>query len=259
MSRAARIGVDIGGTFTDVVLVQDGRVRAVAKTLTTQSDPSQGVADGVARILERADPAQVAEVVHGTTLVSNALIERKGARTCLLTTRGFRDALAIRREHRYDLYDLFMELPEPLVPRRLRWEASERVLADGTVNRALDPDEVRRLARRARAAGVQSVAVTFLHAYRFPAHEQVAQRVLTEELPGVSISTSSEVVPELGEYLRTSTTVANAYVSPVMDGYLKALGERLASLGVTAPIHLMLSTGGLASLDTGRRFDQLEA
>jgi N-methylhydantoinase A len=250
----ARIGVDIGGTFTDLVLVQDGRVRSVAKTLTTPSDPSVGVAEGVARILEEADPGEVAEVVHGTTLVSNALIERSGARTCLVTTRGFRDALAIRREHRYDLYDLFLELPEPLVPRRLRWEASERVFADGTVDQAIDPDEVRRLARRARAAGVQSVAITFLHSYRFPEHEQIAQRVLREELPDVPISSSNEVVPELGEYVRASTTVANAYVRPVMDGYLRALGERLAELGVDAPIHLMLSTGGLASLDTGRRF-----
>ncbi len=253
-SSGARIGVDIGGTFTDLVLVQDGRIRAVAKTLTTPSDPSLGVAEGVARVLRETGQTDVVEVVHGTTLVSNALIERKGARTCLVTTRGFRDALAIRREHRYDLYDLFMELPEPLVPRRLRWEVSERVLADGTVDQAIEPGEVRRLARRARAAGVESIAITFLHAYRFAEHEQVAERVLGEELPGVPISSSHEVVPELGEYVRASTTVANAYVRPVMDRYLKTLGQRLAALGVGAPIHLMLSTGGLASLDTGRRF-----
>jgi N-methylhydantoinase A len=253
-ASGARIGVDIGGTFTDLVLVQDGRVQAVAKTLTTPSDPSLGVAEGVGRILDGVAAGEVSEVVHGTTLVSNALIERKGARTCLITTRGFRDALAIRREHRYDLYDLFLELPEPLVPRRLRWEASERVLADGTVDRALDAEEIRRLGRRARAAGIQSVALTFLHAYRFPEHEQQAERTLREELPGVPISASSEVVPELGEYVRASTTVANAYVRPVMDGYLRTLGERLASLGIGAPVHLMLSTGGLASLETGRRF-----
>jgi N-methylhydantoinase A len=254
LSAGARIGVDIGGTFTDVVLVQDDRVRAVAKTLTTPSDPSLGVAEGVARVLRETRPGDVVEVVHGTTLVSNALIERKGARTCLLTTRGFRDALAIRREHRYDLYDLFMELPEPLVPRRLRWEVSERVLADGTVDQAIDTEEVRRLARRARAVGVQAIAITFLHAYRFPKHEHVAERALREELPDVPISLSSEVAPELGEYVRASTTAANAYVQPVMDRYLRTISKRLGSLGVTASIHLMLSTGGFASLETGRRF-----
>jgi N-methylhydantoinase A len=246
--------VDIGGTFTDLVLVQDGRVRAVAKTLTTPNDPSIGVAQGVSRLLAEAGPNEVVEVVHGTTLVSNALIERKGARTCLLTTEGFRDSLAVRREHRYDLYDLFLELPVPLVPRRLRWEVAERVLADGTVDTAIDPADVRRLAHRARAAGVESVAITFLHAYRHPGHEQTAAAVLEEELAGVPVSSSHEVVPELGEYVRASTTVANAYVRPVVEGYLRTLSESLRSLGVSAPIHLMLSTGGFASLETGRRF-----
>ncbi|MFZ0217585.1 MAG: hydantoinase/oxoprolinase family protein, partial [Candidatus Dormiibacterota bacterium] len=252
-----RIGVDIGGTFTDLVLLSAGRVAAVAKTLTTPQDPSLAVADGVAALVDGASdlPLEgVREVVHGTTLVPNALIERTGARTALLTTRGFRDALAIRREHRYDLYDLNLELPEPLVPRRRRWELNERVLADGSVETALDIAEVERLARRAKREGVEAVAISLLHAYRNAAHEQAAAEVLRRVLPDVPLSLSAEVVPELGEYVRTSTTVANAYVQPLTDRYLGLLAARLRDLGVGAPVHVMLSTGGLADLETARRF-----
>jgi N-methylhydantoinase A len=254
LSAGSRIGVDIGGTFTDLVLLTGGRVAALGKTLTTPRDPSLAVAEGVARLLGEVDPAEVTEVVHGTTLVPNALIERKGARTGLVTTKGFRDTLAIRREHRYDLYDLFLELPEPLVPRRLRWEVEERVFADGAVDLPLDPEEVRKLARRARRDRVEALAITFLHSYRYPAHEEAAARVLEEELPGVSISVSSEVVPEMGEYVRTSTTAANAYVQPLVARYLQTLEERLRAEGIGAPLHVMLSTGGLADVETARRF-----
>ncbi|MGH7911436.1 MAG: hydantoinase/oxoprolinase family protein, partial [Candidatus Dormibacteraceae bacterium] len=257
MPGHARIGVDIGGTFTDLVLLREGRVAAVAKTLTTPRDPSLAVAEGVAGIVSAAPDlalGEVREVVHGTTLVPNAMIERTGARTALVTTRGFRDALAIRREHRYDLYDLNLELPEPLVPRRRRWELTERVLADGSVDQPLDLDEVRTIARRARRAGVESMAIALLHAYRNPAHEQAAAGTLREVLPDVPLSLSSEVVPELGEYVRTSTTVANAYVQPLTDRYLGLLAGRLRDLGLGAPVHVMLSTGGLADLETARRF-----
>jgi N-methylhydantoinase A len=250
----SRIGVDIGGTFTDLVLLSGGRVAGIGKTLTTPRDPSAAVAEGVARLLGDLDPGTVAEVVHGTTLVPNALIERTGARTCLLTTRGFRDALAMRREHRYDLYDLLLELPEPLVARRFRWELSERVLADGTVDRPLDDAEVRKLARRARREGIEAIAITLLHSYRYPAHEQAAARILGEELPGAAISSSAEVVPEMGEYVRASTTVANAYVQPLVDRYLRTLAQRLQAQGIDAPLHVMLSTGGLADVETARRF-----
>ena len=250
----ARIGVDIGGTFTDLVLLAGGRVAAIGKALTTPADPSVAVAEGVRALLAEADPGQVGEVVHGTTLVANALIERTGALTSLFTTRGVRDALAIRREHRYDLYDLFLELPEPLVPRRRRWEVSERVLADGSVDRPLDEAEVRRLARRARRERIEAVAVCFLHSYRHPDHERRAAAILAEELPGVPVSASCDVVPELGEYVRASTTVANAYVRPLMDRYLGTLERRLGEAGLRCPLHLMLSTGGLATVDTGRRF-----
>ncbi len=249
----ARIGIDVGGTFTDLVLVDRGRVTATAKTLTTPADPSLAVAEGVARLLAQVPPERVGEVVHGTTLVANALIERKGAVTGLVTTRGFRDVLAIRREHRYDLYDLFLELPEPLVPRRRRWEVDERVLADGGVDRPLDPAGVHRVARRARAEGVQAIAICFLHSYRNPIHELAAAAMLREELPQVALSLSAQVVPELGEYVRCSTTVANAYVQPLIDRYLATLEDRLRALGLSCPVHVMLSTGGLADLGVGRR------
>jgi N-methylhydantoinase A/oxoprolinase/acetone carboxylase beta subunit len=229
-------------------------VAAVGKVLTTPGDPSLAVAEGIGRLLAEVDPALVGEVVHGTTLVANALIERRGALTCLVTTGGVRDALEIRREHRYDLYDLFLQLPEPLVPRRRRWEVAERVLADGTVDRPLDEAGVRRLARRARREGVEAVAICFLHSYRHPEHERRAAAILAGELPDVPVSASCEVVPELGEYVRASTTVANAYVSPLMDRYLATMERRLGDAGLGAPLHLMLSTGGLATVETGRRF-----
>ncbi|HEX8863885.1 MAG TPA: hydantoinase/oxoprolinase family protein [Actinomycetes bacterium] len=255
MSRT-RIAVDIGGTFTDLVLVEGGRVTANAKVLTTPGDPSVAVETGIGRLLERVGASCVDEVVHGTTLVANALIERKGATTALITTRGFRDVLSIRRELRYDLYDLFLEMPEPLVPRRLRFEASERVLADGTVELALDPLELRRIARRMDREGIQAVAVSLLHAYRHPDHERAVGELLRRELPGVAISLSSEVSPELGEFARTSTVVANAYVLPLVAGYLEMLAKRLERLGLRGPLRIMLSTGagGLAGVDTASRY-----
>lgn len=254
MPGRARIGVDIGGTFTDLVLVQDGRVRATAKTLTTPRDPSQGVATGIRKILEHVKADAVAEVVHGTTLVANALIERRGAKTALITTKGFKDVLAIRREHRYDIYDLFIELPEPLVPRRRRWEVDERVLADGSVDRPLDKPGVRRLANLAKRQGIEAVAVSLLHAYRHPEHERETKAILEQALDSIPISVSSEVAPELGEYVRTSTTVANAYVQPLVNRYLARIEERLNQQGLRAPLHVMLSTGGLADVSSGRRF-----
>jgi N-methylhydantoinase A len=248
----ARVGIDIGGTFTDLVLLDQGEVAAIAKTPTTPDDPSVGVENGVRQLLgERS--GTVDELVHGTTLVSNALIERGGVRTGLITTRGFRDVLEIGREQRYDLYDLFLEMPPPLVPRRRRWEITERILADGTVDQPLDDAEVRAIAGEARAAGVESIAVCLLHAYRHPQHERRVAELLAEELDGVPVALSSDVAPELGEYVRTSTTAANAYVLPIIDRYLDLLEGRLSGLGISAPLHVMLSSGGLASVDTARR------
>lgn len=245
--RRARISADIGGTFTDLVLLRDGAIVSTAKVLTTPNDPSGGVYNGIQDLMRGHDPAEAAEVVHGTTLVSNALIERKGARTCLVTTKGFRDVLAIGREHRYELYDLFIELPEPLVPRQRRFELTERVLADGTVEVPVDRDEVRSLVPVLREQHIEAVAVCFLHSYRYSSHEEVVAEILRAEMPELSVSISSHVVPELGEYTRMTTTTGNAYVQPVFAAYLNRLERSLGELDVDAPLHVMLSTGGLAS------------
>jgi len=252
----ARVAVDIGGTFTDLVLMRSGTVVASAKLLTTPEDPSIAVESGLARLLQLVPGPQIGEVVHGTTLVANALIERKGAPTALLTTKGFRDVLSIRRELRFDLYDLFLDLPEPLVPRRLRFEVDERILADGSVDRPLDPGAVRRVARRLDREGVEAVAVCLLHSYRNDAHERAVEDVLREEVPDLPVSRSSDVAPEVGEFLRTSTTVANAYVSPLVGRYVEMLEKRMEGLGLSGPLRIMLSTGGggLAGAATARRY-----
>jgi N-methylhydantoinase A len=249
-----RVAVDIGGTFTDLALLHDGRIGEIVKTPTTQADPSEGVEVGLQRLLRGHAPERVSEIVHGTTLVANALIERTGAPTALVTTRGFRDVLAIGEERRYDMYDLSLEMPRPLVPRRRRWEATERVLADGTVEVPLDREQARRLARRARREGVEAIAICLLHAYRHPQHEQALAEAIAEEAPTISVSLSSEVVPEIGEYVRTSTVVANAYALPLVSRYLETLARRVRALGVQAPLRVMLSTGGLATVDAARRF-----
>jgi N-methylhydantoinase A/oxoprolinase/acetone carboxylase beta subunit len=233
-----------------------GTVVASAKLLTTPSDPSIAVESGLARLLQLVPGPEIGEIVHGTTLVANALIERKGAPTALVTTKGFRDVLSIRRELRFDLYDLFLDLPEPLVPRRLRFEVDERVLADGSVDRRLDPGAVRRVARRLDREGVEAVAVCFLHSYRNDAHERAVEDILREELPDLPVSRSSDVAPEVGEFLRTSTTVANAYVSPLVRRYVEMLEKRMEGLGLSGPLRIMLSTGGggLAGAATARRY-----
>ncbi len=253
-SRSLRLAVDIGGTFTDLVLVDEERVVATRKVLTTPDDPSRGVIDGIESVLSDHKPDDVADVVHGTTLVSNALIERKGATTGLITTEGFRDSLESGRELRYDLYDLFLEMPEPLIPRRRRWGVRERVLASGAVDVPLDPTSLSDVIQQARTADVESIAVCLLHSYRNPEHEEAIRVHLATELPEVLVSLSSEVSPEIGEYFRVSTTVANAFVLPVVDRYLSVLEMRLRTLGVAGPLRIMLSTGGLAATDTARRF-----
>ncbi len=193
-------------------------------------------------------------VIHGTTLVTNALLERSGDRTALVTTRGFRDAVEIAREHRYDMYDLFLDLPQPIAPRHLRFEVDERVLADGTVYRPLDTPGVRAVAGALREAGVQAVAVCFLHSYRHPEHERRAAALLREELPGVRLSLSCEVSGEIREYERTSTTLANVYVQRVTERYLDRIQGQLEALGSPARLLVMLSSGGLATVETARRF-----
>jgi N-methylhydantoinase A len=254
-ARPLRIGVDVGGTFTDFVLVDEARGRILTgKRLTTPDDPGRAILEGTARLLDEASAGieAVRQVVHGTTLVTNTVIERKGARIGLLTTRGFRDSLELGREMRYDLYDLFLEKPEPLVPRQRRMAVTERLEAAGRVLRPLVEAEVRDAARTLRDAGVEAVAVCFLHSYLDPAHERRAGEILAEELPGVPVTLSSSVAPEIREYERANTACVNAYVQPLMDRYLAKLEADLAQRGLGGPLHLMLSAGGIATVRHAR-------
>jgi N-methylhydantoinase A len=252
---AARLAVDIGGTFTDLAL-EDGGRRWTAKVLTTPAAPEKGVLEGVAAILADAGlaPADIGLVIHGTTLATNALIERKGARTALITTEGFRDVLALGNEARYDQYDLQIVLPEPLVPRRLRLPVPERLDNTGAVLKPLDEAAVRALVPLLKAERIEAVAVGFLHAFVNGAHERRVREILAEELPDVPVSLSSEVSPEMREWERFSTTVANAYVQPLMSRYLLRLEAGLREAGLAAPLFLMLSGGGLTTVDTACRF-----
>ncbi len=243
----ARIGVDVGGTFTDVILqAQDGSA-TIRKLLSTPPNYDAAVVEAVAGMQQTG--RTVTGVVHGTTVATNAVLEHRGAKTALLTTHGFRDVLELRRLRIPHMYDSFWQKPEPLVPRRLRFEARERVAADGQILAALDPAEVRLIAAQMRDAGVESVAVCFLHSYRFPEHEQLAGAVLAEELPGVTISLSSEILREQREYERTATTVVNAYVRPLMGRYVADIRRGLDYGGVEAPLTIMQSSGGVMSAD----------
>jgi N-methylhydantoinase A len=252
---SARLAVDIGGTFTDLALEHPGG-RSTIKVLTTQAAPEQGVLSGVGAILRAAGlaPSDISIVIHGTTLATNAVIERKGARTALLTTQGFRDVLAMGNESRYDQYDLNITLPQPLVPRHLRLPVPERLDNEGNVLVPLDEAAVRALVPKLRTENVESIAVGFLHAFVNPTHERRVRDILTEMLPDVPVSLSSEVSPEMREWERFSTTVANAYVQPRMARYLRLLQDGLHGLDVSAPLFLMLSGGGLTTIDTACRF-----
>ena len=250
------LGIDIGGTFTDLVIHDHGSGRRWGtKVLTTHADPQQGVVAGIRAIVAEAalDPGRIGRVVHATTLFTNALIERKGAPTGLLTTAGFRDVLEIGRERKYDLYDIGIENPSPLVPRNLRLEVTERMRADGTVATPLDAAQLLRQVDALRAGGVTSVALVFLHAYANPAHEVAAARAIAAHAPELYVTASHEVVREIREYERASTTVASAYIKPIAAGYLAALAEELAGLGIAAPLLLMLSGGGLTHADEVNR------
>jgi N-methylhydantoinase A len=252
-----RVGVDIGGTFTDLILVDDeSGTLTIGKTLTTPVDPAEAVATVLRDALEHGDvdPGAIRTVIHGTTLVTNAIIERKGARTALLTTRGFRDAYEIGREHRYDLYDVFLEMPRPLVPRHLRLEVDERIYADGTIGRALDLEHAARLVRELRDKGVRAIAVSLLHSYANPTHERALGELIRRTAPEVRVSLSSDAVAEIREYERTSTTVANVYVQERAEEYLGALERRLEGLGYRGQLFVMLSSGGISTADTAGRF-----
>ena len=253
--KNARLAVDIGGTFTDLAIEKDGQ-RWTAKVLTTPAAPEKGVLEGVQQVLAKAamKPADLALVIHGTTLATNAVIERKGAKTALITTDGFRDVLALANEARYDQYDLNIELAKPLVPRRWRLPVPERLDNTGKVLLALDEAAVRAHIPFMRAEGIESLAIGFIHGFVNPTHERRAAEIVREAWPELPVSLSSEVSPEMREWERFSTTVANAYVQPLMTRYLKQLELGLREAGLGCPLYLMLSGGGLTTIDTAARF-----
>jgi N-methylhydantoinase A len=257
MTDGFSVGCDIGGTFTDFVLIESatGAIRT-AKRLTTPDDPSRAMLAGLAE-LARAIPGSVGaaeRLAHATTLVANAVIERKGARTALLCTAGFRDVLELRRYVRVTTYEMFADPPTPLVPRRLRLPVDERMRADGSVLRPVRPDEMRKIAATLQAEHVESVAICFLHAFTNPANERAAGELLQQLLPGMAVSLSSDVLPQIKEYERSSTTVINAYVKPLTLGYVGRLEQGLAREGFPAPLQIMLSNGGIGSSQTAAAF-----
>ena len=252
-----RVGVDIGGTFTDLIVVnEETGAFAVGKVLTTPADPSQAVETVLVETLQQAglDLATVRDLVHGTTLVTNAVIERKGARTALLTTQGFRDSIEIGRENRYDLYDLMLEQPRPLVPRHLRFDVPQRTLADGSTLLELDEGYVQRLARELAESGIEAVAIVFLHSFANSAAERAARAAVQRIAPHLRVAISSDVVPEIREFERASTTIANVYVQERVERYLRELEARLQRLGFDGNFFLMLSSGGIATVETAVRF-----
>src|SRR3954447_16261555 len=255
MSRPdVRMAVDIGGTFTDIVLDR-GSERITRKVLTTQR-PEEGVLSGARLVLGDAGLhfSDIDVFIHGTTLATNAIIERRGARTALIATDGFRDTIEIANESRYDQYDLTIEKPQPLVPRSLRFTVPERVDVHGKVRLALDEAAVAAQVARLKDNGIEAVAICFMHSYVNPAHEQRTGEILKKAMPGLSITLSCEVCPEIREYERTSTAVANAYVQPLMDGYLARMDEALRQEQYRGAVYLVTSGGGLTSLDTARKF-----
>jgi N-methylhydantoinase A len=251
-----RVGIDIGGTFTDMLLVADDGTAVIGKTLTTPGDPSLAVENALRPALKNGavKPAGRGTLIHGTTLVTNALIERKGAPTALLTTAGFRDAVEIGREHRYELYDLNLELPKPLVPRHLRFDVPERVAADGVVLEPLDEAFVRQLVTELRDKGIRAIGVCYLNSFRNPEHERRTAEIIAAIAPEIRVSLSSQVVAEIREFPRTSTTLANVYVQERVADYLAQLQARLSKIGFAGSFFVMLSSGGVATRETASRF-----
>src|SRR5262245_6893687 len=249
-----RVGFDVGGTFTDFVLQSPTGELTTAKRLTTYPDPSAACLGGLDELTAGLGWDEVAQVVHGTTLGSNIVIERKARGVGLLTTRGFRDVLIIGREKRYRVYDLQIEKPAPLIPRRLIGEVTERVLADGSVRTPLDEDDARRAIRELAGRGVTTLAVCFLHAYRNPVHEKRVAELAADEAPGMVVTLSHEVSPTFREYERTSTTVVNAYVMTALREYLRGLGGALKERGYRGRLFVMQSSGGIATAEAMERY-----
>lgn len=252
---SARLAVDIGGTFTDFAL-EVGAKRFSRKVLTTPQAPEQGVLAGIEMILADAalKPTDLGLIIHGTTLATNAIIERKGARTALLATAGHRDSIEMAYEHRFEQYDIFMDKPAPLVPRHLRLQVTERIDATGRIHQPLDEMALADLVPVLRKESITSVALGYLHSYANPVHEIRSRDILKQLAPDIAVTMSSEVCPEMREYERWSTACANAYVQPVMDRYLKLLEDTLTERGFTCPIFLITSAGGLTTVAIARRF-----
>ena len=254
-SSPARLAVDIGGTFTDLVLEQAGRQLTV-KVLTTPANPEQGVLEGIAKVMAEAgiQATEVGLIIHGTTLATNAIIERKGAKTALIVTEGLRDSVEMAYENRFEQYDIAIDRPDPLVPRYLRWPVTERLNAQGEVLRPLDEASVAALVPKLAEHGIESLAVGLIHSYANPAHERRVGEIVARAAPDLSITLSSAVCPEIREYERQSTTCANAYVRPLMARYLTRLERELRALGFGCPFLLMTSGGGLTGFETAVEF-----
>ena len=255
MSIPIRLAADIGGTFTDVVLESEAGFQST-KVLTTLNQPEIGVMQGIDELLRLSniEPGQITHVIHGTTLGTNTVIERKGAKTAFLTTEGFRDILEMGYEKRYDHYDIYLEKPPPLVPRKYRLPVRERISAEGKVLVELDHNQLLQTIQFLKEEEIEAVAIGFLHAYAHPVHEQKVRDLILSELPGLSVCLSSEVCPEMREYDRFSTTCANAYIRPLVSGYLERLEKLFAEAGFGCSIHLMMSGGGWTNLQTASKF-----
>ena len=251
-----RVGADIGGTFTDVTLIDEvGNVHR-GKTLTTHEDPAIGVMSGLQQVLKLSarDIGDVDRLIHGTTLVINAIVNRTGAKTALICTEGFRDTLDIAGEDRYDMYDITLDKAEQLVPRALRFPVRERIYSDGAVLTELDAQTVRDLIPKLRQSKVKAVAVCLLHSYKNPQHEQLIGKILREEAQDLYITLSSDLVPEIREYPRASTTIANVYVAPVIERYLRSLENTLNEMGFSGQFLMMLSSGGTCTIETAVKY-----
>ena len=254
-NSAIRMGVDIGGTFTDVVIEVESK-QFSTKVLTTYIAPENAIIDGLHQVCAKAGvaPSDIGQIIHGTTLATNALIERRGAKTALITTEGFRDVIEMRTESRFEQYDLNLTLPEPLIPRQSRFTISERVDATGGVLVDLDRAEIEAVADQINAAGYESIAVGLIHSYLNPDHERMVSDILAEKLPDVMVSLSSEVSPQMREYERFNTVVANAYIKPLMKSYLGRLKGRLEDEGADCSVFLMHSGGGIISIQSAADF-----
>jgi N-methylhydantoinase A/oxoprolinase/acetone carboxylase beta subunit len=254
--RSYALGIDVGGTFTDFVLIDEDRGPvATHKILTTPADPCDAIVEGVKALASPGfELSAVKRVVHGTTLIVNSLIQRRGARVGLLCTKGFRDVLFFGREFRYDVYDPELAFPEPLVPRQLRLEVDERVGGDGEIVSRLDEGQAREQIRELRRQGVEAYAVCLLHSFTRPEHELRLRALIEEEHAGVPVSLSHEVMPQIREYERSSATVINAFVQPLAEGYLTDFQSTLQSIGCHAAVYLMTSAGGTMTIETARRF-----